>query len=185
VTSTHALARRAGVLYSVFMILAIIGQFAIPSAFVPGDAAATASRIAANLTLYRVDMLLDAVTLFLFLYLVVTLHRLFEPTDASQALLMLVLVAAGVAVSFANLLHKFGTLVIRSGLFPRILGVLLMIAGAAYLVAATTAIALPEYRRIVWQVMTPLYLGEVPIILWLLVRGASPKAPAPETSRRG
>ncbi|SRR6266545_2220169 len=78
-----------------------------------------------------------------------------------------------VATAFWGLwLFPFGILVIRSGFFPRVLGVLLMVAGFAYLSSSVASIALPAYRHVVSQVMMPLYFGEVPIIFWLLIGGA-------------
>ena len=44
---TRTMARRAGVLYLLFAIVAIISQFAFPRFVVAGDPAATVSRIAA------------------------------------------------------------------------------------------------------------------------------------------
>jgi hypothetical protein len=69
-------------------------------------------------------------------------------------------------------LFPFGMLVIRSGFIPRVLGVLMMLAGAGYLVSSTTAILLPQYTHQVSQVTGILALGELPIIFWLLIWGA-------------
>lgn len=80
-------------------------------------------------------------------------------------------------------LFPFGILVIRSGFIPRILGVLLLVAGAAYLASAFTTLVLPRYGEAVGAVASILELAEVPIIFWLAIwgarepRGASP-APA-------
>jgi hypothetical protein len=77
-------------------------------------------------------------------------------------------------------LFPFGALVIRSRFFPRILGVLLMIAGVGYFMSSATAIVLPGLRQTINQFMTPLYFGELPIIVWL-IRGA--KVPPPISPR--
>jgi hypothetical protein len=217
----NATARRAGVLYVVFMVVAIVGEFLMPSFMVPGDAAATALRITTREFLYRVDVLLSFGTLVLFLFLVVNLYQLLRDADRGHAMLMVVLVSVGVAVSLANLLARFaplvllsgadylsaftapqrealalgflrfhgagaavsmafwglwlfpfGILVIKSGFLPRILGILLMIAGSAYIVSSVTSLALPVYKAAVSRVMMPLYFGEVPIIFWLWIKGA-------------
>ena len=82
-----------------------------------------------------------------------------------------------IAMAFWGLwLFPFGILVIKSGFIPRVFGVLLMIAGFAYLTTSVTTIGWPAYRSSVSQFMMPLYFGEVPIIFWLLIKGA--KAPA-------
>jgi hypothetical protein len=39
---------------------------------------------------------------------------------------------------------------------------------------------LPQYRQVVSRFMMPLYFGEVPIIFWLLIRGAKVPQPAAE-----
>ena len=65
-----------------------------------------------------------------------------------------------------------GILVIKSGFLPRILGILLMVAGFAYLTSSITSIVLPAYSQVVSQVTMPLLFGEFPIIFWLLIKGA-------------
>jgi Domain of unknown function (DUF4386) len=69
-------------------------------------------------------------------------------------------------------LLPFGILVIRSGFFPRVLGILLMVAGFAYLTSSVTSIVLPAYSHVVSQATMPLLFGEFPIIFWLLIKGA-------------
>jgi len=221
VNSIKAIAHRAGALYFLFMIVAIIGEYFFPAFMVPGDPAATSHNITAALPAYRMSILSGFVTLILFILLVESLHKLLKDVDRSLALLMVLLVSIGVAVALANLLVKFaplvllsdagdlsgftkpqldaltlgalrfhrsgaavpmafwglwlfpfGVLIIKSRFFPRILGVLLIIAGVAYLATAVTTIAWPEHRSIVSRLMMPLYVGEVPIVFWLLIMGA-------------
>jgi hypothetical protein len=69
-------------------------------------------------------------------------------------------------------LLPFGVLVIRSGFLPRILGVLLIINGLAYVVQSFTAILLPDYLSVVERIAFPALLGELWIMLWLLIMGA-------------
>jgi hypothetical protein len=222
-----ATARRAGVLYFLFMIVAILGEFFFPVFMVSSDAAATARNINAAELMYRISILTGLVTHIIFIFLVVILYKLLKDVDKSQAMLMVLLVSIGVAVALANLLNKFaplvllsggdylsvftkpqldalalgflrfhsngvtvttafwglwlfpfGILVIKSGFFPRILGILLMVAGIAYLTSSSTSIVLPAYTHVVSQFMMPLYFGEVPIIFWLLIKGA--KVPQPQ-----
>lgn len=68
-------------------------------------------------------------------------------------------------------LIPFGMLTIKSRYFPPILGVLLMIAGVAYIATSILAIGFPELTAFRSMLM-PLYFGEVPIIFWLLIMGA-------------
>jgi hypothetical protein len=233
-SSRKGTARRAGALYLVFSLVAIVGEFLIPSFMVADDAAATARNITGAEATYRIDILIGLVTLILFIFLVASLYKLLKDVGKTPAMLMVLLVAIGVAFSIANLLTKFaplillsgaeylsvftkpqlealslsilrfhgsaaaistvfwglwlfpfGILVIKSGFIPRIFGILQMVAGFAYLASSITSIVLPEYRQIVSRVMMPLYLGEVPIIFWLLIKGARAPlthAPSPHVS---
>ncbi len=93
------------------------------------------------------------------------------------AYLFLRLHSAGLTVAsvFWGLwLFPFGMLVIPCGFIPRVLGVLLMIAGTAYLATAFATLVMPQYASIVRQLSFPLYFGEPPIIAWLVIWGAKP-----------
>jgi len=82
------------------------------------------------------------------------------------------------AVFWGLWLLPFGTLVIRSGFLPRVLGILLMVAGFAYLTSSVTSLVLPAYSDVVSRATMPLLFGEFPIIFWLLIKGA--KVPQPQ-----
>lgn len=75
-------------------------------------------------------------------------------------------------------LFPFALLVLRSGFIPRFLGYLLMIAGVGYLANAFTVLTLPDLSAYVSPVAGWLYLGEIPIIFWLLIWGARPRPDA-------
>jgi hypothetical protein len=220
-------ARRAGAVYFVFMIVAILSECVFPRDFVPGDAAATARNITSDELTYRIGILLGFLTHVIFIVLAAILYKLFEDVDREQALLMVLFVCVGVAVALANSLSRFaplallgsdypasaftrpqleamahdalqirrsgaafpmifwglwlfpfGVLVMRSGFLPRLLGILLLVAGVGYTVTGATAVVLPEQQRIVSRLMTPLYMGEVPIVFWLLIKGARRPASA-------
>ena len=72
-------------------------------------------------------------------------------------------------------LFPFAVCVIRSGFIPRILGVLLMIAGCGYLASSSAVLVLPQYADAVGQVARILTLAELPIVFWLLIWGAKPQ----------
>jgi uncharacterized protein DUF4386 len=81
-------------------------------------------------------------------------------------------------------LFPFGYLTIKSGFFPRILGFLLYVSGFAYIVTCVASLVFPEQRHVVTQIMTPLYFGELAIVLWLPIMGAkAPQAETPEAVR--
>lgn len=221
-SSRQRTARLAGALYFALMIVSIVGEFFMPNWVVSGDAAATARKVVVSEGMYRLDILIGFTTLALLIAVAAALYRLLRDVDRGYALLMVLLVMAGIAVGFANLLNRFaplvilkdagylsvltqpqrdalvlnalrlhrsaaaiaqgfwglwlfpfGILVVRSGFLPRILGFALLVAGAAYVAGCVVSIALPEVRGVVTRFLLPLYFGEVPIILWLLVRGAS------------
>jgi hypothetical protein len=71
-------------------------------------------------------------------------------------------------------LFPFGMLVIRSGFIPRVFGVLLMIAGSAYLASAFATLVVPRFAPLVGTIAGPLEIAEVPIIFWLVIWGAKP-----------
>lgn len=74
---------------------------------------------------------------------------------------------------FGPWLFHLGVLIYRSGFLPRILGVLLIAAGFAYLAESVTPLLLPSYANVVNRFASiPLMLGEPAIILWLLIIGA-------------
>jgi uncharacterized protein DUF4386 len=76
-------------------------------------------------------------------------------------------------------LIPFGILVIKSGWFPKVLGILLMVAGFGYILTSFTYFVLPVQLKTFRQMLMPLYFGEVPIILWMLIRGAKVPDAAP------
>lgn len=69
-------------------------------------------------------------------------------------------------------LFPFGVLVMRSGFLPRILGVLLIINGFAYVAMSLTSLLLPDHANVVSRITFPALFGELAIILWLLIKGA-------------
>jgi len=46
-----------------------------------------------------------------------------------------------------------------------------MVAGAAYVASCVTSIVFPAQMPVVSRVVMPLYFGELPMVLWLLVMG--------------
>jgi hypothetical protein len=98
-----------------------------------------------------------------------------RPQLDALALLFLRIRSAGVTVDsvFWGLwLVPFGLLVIRSGWFPRVLGVMLFVAGAGYMIDAAATIAFPSFARAIGSVTFAMVFGELPIILWLAIAGA-------------
>jgi hypothetical protein len=89
----------------------------------------------------------------------------------------------GIAEIFWGLwLFPLGLLVYRSGFFPRILGVLLIVACFAYVVESFAPWVLPQYDDILSWWTAKLRLGELLFMFWLLIIGAKPKPSAVRAS---
>ena len=65
-----------------------------------------------------------------------------------------------------------GYLIFRSGYLPRVVGLLMQVAGAAYLTACFAALFAPGfYDRIFPVILLPPFIGESSFCLWLLLKG--------------
>jgi hypothetical protein len=65
-----------------------------------------------------------------------------------------------------------GYLIFRSGYFPRIIGVLMQIAGLCYLTNSFALILAPKLaNRLFPAILLPAFAGEASLCLWLLVKG--------------
>ena len=103
----------------------------------------------------------------------------------SAAFLDMQLLAGLAAQIFWGLwLLPLGILVIRSGFFPKLLGVLQVIACFGYLAASLIFFLLPSAVSWTTPFITAMELGELPFILWLLIAGARAK-PARQASAAG
>lgn len=69
-------------------------------------------------------------------------------------------------------LIPFGQLVYKSSFIPRILGILLILAGVGYTLDSFTFMLFPKYREFT-QIIAFTFsgIGELSIILWLLIKG--------------
>jgi uncharacterized protein DUF4386 len=76
-------------------------------------------------------------------------------------------------------LLPLGFLVMRSGFLPRILGILLIVNGFAYVFASLVSLFWPGYANVVFQAILPALLGELWIMLWLLLKGVKVQEAAP------
>lgn len=107
-----------------------------------------------------------------------------KPQRDALAMLFLRLHTQGITVNemFWGLwLFPFGLLVTRSLFLPRILGLLLIVNGMAYVAICLTSLLLPDYAAVVNRAAMPAELGEIWITLWLLIKGI--REPLPAVSR--
>ena len=221
--SRQQTARLAGALYLAMGLLAAFTLMYLESVFhVPGDATATANRIAASLALYRFGVFADLMAGVFTVWLVMVLYDLFKDVDRRQARLMVGFAFAMVAIGLVNTvltagplvlasgashlsafdkhqldsltlgfpglqgqgtraatmywglwLLPLGILVYRSGFLPRLLGVLVFVAGCSYVINCLTYFFFPDYARIGALVsIVPQAFGEFGFILWTLIKGA-------------
>ena len=103
--------------------------------------------------------------------------KIYSPQQL-QAQLMAYLESNGSGNLLAQLfwglwLYPFGFLVYRSGFMPKILGVLLMLGCAGYVISTFGETIIPNFSKCVISkfITLPATLGEMGIALWLLIFG--------------
>ncbi len=67
-----------------------------------------------------------------------------------------------------------GHLIYRSGFLPKILGVLMWLAGMSYLLNSFALLLAPSFAATIFPgVLVPAFVGELSVALWLFVRGVN------------
>ncbi len=81
----------------------------------------------------------------------------------------------GLALLFFGCCFLFhGWLIFRSGFLPRILGILIQIAGCCYLTNSFALFLAPTFAgRLFPAILFPAFIGEASLCLWLLVKGVN------------
>jgi len=74
-----------------------------------------------------------------------------------------------------------GSLIMRSGYLPKVLGVLLVICGAGFILRSVTYVFAPAYGSSV--MLVPMAIAGIPLTLWLLVKGVDRAALAGSSQR--
>jgi Domain of unknown function (DUF4386) len=74
-------------------------------------------------------------------------------------------------------LIPLGLLVYKSRFVPRLIGVWLLLNGAAYIAVCGAGIFTPPYQGKIFNRSFPILLGEIALMLWLVIRGAKPPMP--------
>lgn len=109
-------ARIAGLWY---LLMAMTGGFGImyvpTSIIVAGDAAATARNIIDSGWVYRLSIICNLAGQVCFIFLGLSLNRLFEEVDPRQSKLLVTLVTAAVPIAFLNTLTLIAALMFASG----------------------------------------------------------------------
>jgi hypothetical protein len=67
-----------------------------------------------------------------------------------------------------------GYLIFRSGYFPKLIGILMQLAGLSYLIACLAALFAPAFADlIIPAILVPALIGESSFCLWLIVKGVN------------
>lgn len=212
--SQHQAVTVTRLLYPIWIIIGYFSLDYVPTSLVVnGDAVATANKILANETLFRMGIVGGLMEPIIFALAALVLYTLLKPVNNNHASLMVVFtllsvpitmisvlcrVAALLAISSAEQSHSLmmlflnlntegiliatifwglwlfplGYLVFKSGYFPRILGILVIIAGFGFLLSPLTHFLLPNYQTALAPILDTLTIGEILFIAWLVFKGA-------------
>lgn len=66
-----------------------------------------------------------------------------------------------------------GYLLFKSDYFPRILGILMVLAGIGYVVGSFTLFLFPEFTAVIAPIYIAPLIGELSLCLWLLIKGVN------------
>ncbi len=114
--STKKAARFAGLLYVLACIPAPFSLIYVPrTLIVPGNATATASKILANESMFRLGMAGELITSIAFIFAVLALYRLLQGVNKRHASLMVTLFAVSVPISCLNVLNEIAALILLRG----------------------------------------------------------------------
>ena len=109
---SKATARLAGLWYLLLGIGAGFSWMHITKVYVPDDALKTAANINIAQTAYIISIIAASAGQLCFLFLALTLYRLFVKVDELQALIMAVLVCVSVPIMFIGIVFQTGAFVL-------------------------------------------------------------------------
>jgi len=108
--------RFAGLLYALASILGFFAMGYVPGKLVAhGNAAATASNIAANETLFRLGIAAELIGYAGFIFVALALYDLLKGVNLRHASLMVLLIVVSVPIAFLNELNSIAALVLVRG----------------------------------------------------------------------
>jgi hypothetical protein len=80
---------------------------------------------------------------------------------------------------FAGFCVFIGLLILRSRLLPRVIGAMMVMAGLCYVVNTLALIVWPSFFELINPtILLPIFLAELSLALWLLLKGVMVEAPA-------
>ena len=211
-------ARITGVVYLLYFLTAVFGEFFLRGLVVDGDATATANNVLAHQPLFRLGIATGLIATACYIAVTALFYDLFKPVNRSLSLLAAFFSLVGCAIlAFGSLFQLaplvvlgggqylsvfkveqlralalmflelntqagnicvvffgvycllIGYLIFRSAFLPRILGVLMALAGLGWLTFLSPPLAnhLSPYNLVLG------FLAELALMLWLLVRGVN------------
>src|SRR4029077_11998648 len=115
-SSTKNPGRFAGLLYLLTSIVGFFAMIYVPSKLiVHGNAAATASNIAANETVFRLGIACELISQAGFIFVALALFELLKGVNRRLASLMVTLVVVQIPIAFVNELNYFAALALVRG----------------------------------------------------------------------
>jgi hypothetical protein len=115
-SSTRNPGRFAGSLYLLFSIVGFFAMMYVPSKLiVHGNAAATASNIAASETLFRLGIAAQLICHAGFIFVVLALYDLLKGVNRRHASLMVILLVVQIPIAFLNELNSIAALFLVRG----------------------------------------------------------------------
>jgi Domain of unknown function (DUF4386) len=221
--SPRALARIAGVLYLINIVLGAYGELGIRQQILAPDAATTATNLHAMESLWRWGIASELVLLLSGVPLAVILYVLLRQVHRPLTLLAVAFCVIGIAIEAAMVMYllealfplgsdaylqaftrgqldamasvalkahnygfgvsllffacyqiTIGVVIFKSGYMPRLVGVLMLLGGAGYLVNNFALILHPSTTSWLFPVTAvPALLGELSLCLFLLVKGVN------------
>lgn len=187
--SAGRLARIAGALY---LLNILAGAFAIGYV-----TAAVGTNVHAHEPLFRSGLAAHVVVTVTNVGLAVIFYELFKAVSRRAAMLVVFFTLVATAIEAAGIVNQLSTLTVggtaaydvstvffagyalaigyliyRSTFMPRVIGVLMVVDGVAYLVNSFGTILAPDFAaHLVPYIQLPILLGEGSLTLWFLVFG--------------
>ena len=194
--SHRKVAKAAGLGYLIIILAGFFAFFVLSTLLVPGAAAKTANNIKVNEWLFRIMIISFIIMLIFDIVVGVLLYVVFIPVNKMLSLLAVIfrlIQAIFIAISlgfliieplsfnyvyligqvfFALYLLLLGSLVMKSGYIPKIIGILLIVGGAlGYLLESLMYFLLPNYVAIALPGLMVGTIAEIAITLWLILKG--------------
>jgi len=216
--SPYPRARITGVVYFLYFLAAVLGEFFLKGLVVSGDAAATGKNLLAHQPLFRLGLATGLIATACYIAVTALFYELFKPVNRSLSLLAAFFSLVGCAIGAFGSLFQLGPLVVlggsqylsiftpeqlralalmflelssqaaniylvlfgfydlllgylifRSTFLPRILGVLMAVAGLGWL----TFLYPPLANHLTPYVLVLGLVAELLLMLWLLARGVN------------